>query len=80
MLKCFNHYLHYFNKHARALELFCIVAIKGLLLFYILCGRVVMSDSNDPSSGADGEGKPVPSSTKDSTESVPSASKDVNKG
>lgn len=39
-----------------------------------------MSDSNDPSSGVDGEGKPVPSSTKDSTESVPSASKDVNKG
>lgn len=38
-----------------------------------------MSDSNDPSSGVDGEGKPVPSSTKDSTESVPSASKDVNK-
>jgi len=40
-----------------------------------------MSDSNDPNStGADGEGKPVPSSTKDSSESVPSVSKDANKG
>lgn len=62
---------------------FAIVASKGpkgLMFFYISCGSVVMSDSNDPSSGADGEGKPVPSSTKDSTESLPIASKDANKG